>query len=491
MPKPGNLIIFLSDNHNRSVMGAYGHPIVSTPNLDRMAGRGARFTNAYSASPLCCPARAAIATGRFPHQTRYWDNAIAYDGRIASWMHRIRGQGHEVVSVGKLHFTSTEQDNGFTHEIEPMHILDGKGPVPMLLRGEGEEPRLEGQWELYRKRSGIGATKYQDYDVRIATQAIEWLREHGSATERPWVLFVSFVSAHPPFEVPERLWNLYAGKDVPLPTHYDPATRPTHAALDYLRHTMCTEDLDDAMLSQVARGYFGLITHLDEQIGRVMDAVEECGLDRSTRMIYTSDHGEMLGAHGLLGKFNMYEGSIGVPLLVSGPGIQSGATIDQITSHVDLFPTIVESVGAHLSSEDADLPGVSLWPALEGHETKRVGFAEYHGTGTRNAVYMVRQGRWKLTEYVNDRPQLFDLSRDPKETQDLSTSVSGAHALQELRTLLKGICDPEATDRLAKADQRAKLAYWGGRESVLRMGSLLFTPPPGAAAEITPRAAGS
>jgi choline-sulfatase len=114
MPAPANLLFLLSDNHNRALAGCYGHPKATTPHLDRIAASGVRFANAYSASPLCCPARAALATGRFPHQTGFFDNAIVYDGSTPSWMHRLREQGHHVASIGKLHFRSTEDDNGFS-----------------------------------------------------------------------------------------------------------------------------------------------------------------------------------------------------------------------------------------------------------------------------------------------------------------------------------------------------------------------------------------
>jgi len=106
MTDAANLILFLSDNHTRNFVGAYGHPVVQTPILDKIAGRGVRFDNAYCASPLCCPSRAALATGRYPHQTGYWDNALAYDGKTPTWHHRVRDSGATVTSIGKLHFQS-------------------------------------------------------------------------------------------------------------------------------------------------------------------------------------------------------------------------------------------------------------------------------------------------------------------------------------------------------------------------------------------------
>ena len=203
MTQPANLIFFQSDNHNRAVTGCYGHAIVKTPSIDRIAHAGVRFENAYSTSALCCPARAAIATGRYPHQTGFWDNAIAYDGSVPTWHHRLREQGHTVVAVGKLHYRSEKDDNGFTEEIEPMHLHDGQGAIKNLLRGYDAEPAKDDGsfWKLYMQRSGVGETHYQEYDRRITEKSIAWLKRHGKTSGKPWVLYVSYISPHPPFKI--------------------------------------------------------------------------------------------------------------------------------------------------------------------------------------------------------------------------------------------------------------------------------------------------
>ncbi len=128
MSRTPNLIVIQADNHTRRVAGCYGHQVVRTPNLDRIAARGVRFDNAYSVSALCCPSRAGLATGRYPHQTGYWDNVLAYDGRVPSWMRRLREEGQTVAAIGKLHYRSADDDNGLTEEINPMHIVGGRGP---------------------------------------------------------------------------------------------------------------------------------------------------------------------------------------------------------------------------------------------------------------------------------------------------------------------------------------------------------------------------
>jgi len=491
--RPANLIFFQSDNHARQVLGCYGHRIVKTPHLDRIAFNGVRFANAYCASPICCPARAGIATGRYPHQTGFWDNAIAYDGSVPSWMHRLREQGHTVVAIGKLHFRSSEDDNGFTREIMPMHLHEGRGAVKNLLRGYDAEPRCEdgSRWNLYAARSGEGSTHYQDYDRTITAKAIEWLRERARAGDKPWILLVSYACPHPPFTVPRHLLELYPERDMPLPVRFRPEERPDHPALEFLRTTDGMREMtDEAMLRRVAAAYFALITFMDEQVGAVLKAAEELELLRTTRIAYTSDHGELFGAQGVFGKKNLYEAAVGVPLLLAGPSVPCGRVVRQLVSHVDLFPTLIESAGGEPASEDRDLPGMSLWPAVSGGEATRLAFAEYHAQGSMAGAFMLREGRLKLIYHVGMPPQLFDLEADPDETRDLiadveSLSVAGdpAEAARRLERRLRAILDPEDVDRRAKADQRAKVEFWGGAAKVAQAEQILFTPPPGVSKE--------
>jgi len=485
---PRNLLFLLSDNHHRKLSGAYGHPLAHTPNLDGLAARGAVFENAYAASPLCCPARAALATGRYPHETGHWDNAITYDGHVPSWMHRLRAAGHDVVSIGKLHFRSNDDDNGFSREILPMHILNGKGGTHMLLRGFDAEKVNHGQWELYADRSGRGSAPYQAFDRKITAAAIDWLEANGRNQAKPWVLFVSYPSTHPPFSVPAEFYDLVDEKDVPLPARFRPGERSEHPATRHLRHIMGTRPMtDEAMLRRVTAGYLGLVTHLDREIGRVLAALDQLGLTEETRVIYSSDHGDLAGENGLFGKSCLFEGAIGVPLIMAGPDIPEGRRVRQIASHVDLFPTILEALGVEPSPKDADLPGTSLWPALRSEEDEsRIGFAEYHAVGSKAGMFMLREGHLKLVYHVGMPPQLFDLEGDPHEGRDLVADGTGSAEAARLEARLRRICDPEAIDARAKADQRAKAAFWGGREVIENEPLLVYTPPPGEAPEAPP-----
>jgi choline-sulfatase len=488
MTEPKNLIIFLSDNHARSMLGAAGHPTVQTPNLDRIASAGARFTNAYCASPLCCPSRASIATGRYPHETGYWDNSLAYDGIVPTWQQRVRDSGHHVASIGKLHYRSGDVDNGFSEEIIPLHIVDGKGALIALLRAtpEGMPPR-KGHKKIY-EQSGIGQADYQIYDQEITNHAIEWLEKHGTAHDKPWILLVSYASPHPPFTVPERFWNLYPLDKVPMPVQWRKADQPQHPAVQYLSWMNSFDDeFEEDFIRRVVAGYCGLISVVDEQVGTVLKAAESLSLMDDTRLIYTSDHGEAAGHHGIMGKANHYEHALGIPLLVSGADVPPSKVVDQISSQVDLFPTIAEAVGVPLKDEDQTLPGISLWPAITGESEERPAFAEHHAMGARNAGFAYRRGHHKLIYHVGMPRQLFDLQADPMEERDLLLEDNEHPIADQLEAELSAIVDPVDIDRKAKTDQIAHMEKFGGIEEVAKAGVFSASPIPGKKVELEKR----
>jgi choline-sulfatase len=484
MTEAANLIFFLSDNHTRDLTGAAGHPMVQTPNIDALAATGTRFENAYCVSPLCCPSRASLATGRYPHETGYWDNAIVYDGKVPSWHHRIREQGHDVTAIGKLHFRSPNDDNGFTDEIDVMHIVEERGALITSLRAtEGGVPSRRSHYALYED-SGPGEADYQIYDRRISDQAIEWLEQRkqisGKPNGKPWVLLVSYPSPHPPFRVPERFWDLYPVDDVPLPVQWRPGERPNHPAVEYIAWMNSFDgDLDEAFVRRVIAGYYALITHTDEQIGLVMQAAKKLGLMDNTRFIYTSDHGEAAGHHGIFGKANHYDHSIAVPLVIAGPGIAEGRVVQQQTSHIDLFPTIVEAVGAQFDEADKDLPGTSLWNAINGDETHKSVFTEFHALGSRNAGFSLREGDHKLIYHVDMPNQLFDVANDPLEEHDLLLDDQNHAIAAALEAKLRTMVDPEEIDARAKADQLANADKFGGLEAARNAGTFAASPIPG------------
>src|SRR5262245_27156756 len=220
--KPANLVVILSDQHNPRALGCAGHPIVKTPNLDRLAASGTRFTSAYTNCPICVPARASFATGRYVHQTRFWDNAIAYDGSIPTWGHRLMAQGHRVSSIGKLHYQrgGDPARNGFHEEIETMHTAQGLGDLVGLIR---DELIVRNGARKLGPEAGPGDSSYQRYDRSIAREACRWLaHEAPRHRDKPWVLYVGFVCPHPPFIAPQEFFELYAPDAMPMPDRYAP-----------------------------------------------------------------------------------------------------------------------------------------------------------------------------------------------------------------------------------------------------------------------------
>jgi len=483
---PGNVLVLMSDEHNPKFLGAAGHPFIATPNLDALAARGTRFTSAYTTCPICVPARAAFAVGRYVNEIGYWDNADAYDGAIPSWHHTLRESGHRVVSIGKLHFRGLPgDDHGFSQEIVPMHVVEGIGDVKGLVRED--IPTRKGGDKM-AKRAGPGESSYTAYDRDIAARAQVWLHEEAPKwRDKPWVLFVSFVLPHFPLTAPPHWFYRYWRQDLPLPKRYSKEERPRHPYLDVYEHVV-DYDSHFASVDDVKRavaGYAGLVSAMDENVGRVLGALRDAGLADSTRVIYTSDHGDNAGARGLWGKSTLYEESAGVPLLMAGPGIVSGRVIAAPVSHIDCAPTILLAAGEPARIGGRELPGASLFDVARGVPQARPVISEYHATGSIGGAYMIRVGRYKYCHYVAHPPQLFDLAEDPEELADLAADPAHAEVVRDCERRLRAALDPEAVDARAKRRQAELLARYGGRDAALARGDLPFTPAPGTAAEMS------
>lgn len=483
--EPKNLIIIMSDQHQRRVSGCYGHDIVKTPNIDRLAARGARFEAAYTPCPVCVPARASFATGKYVHQIGCWDNATPFHGDRESWHSLLRDRGHQTVSIGKLHFRSDKDDNGFSDERIGMHVIDGEGDLLGLVRDE-DMPKRGGSWKM-AKMAGPGESPYTLYDREIAARAQIWLREEAQEyRDKPWVLFVSFVCPHFPLTAPPDYYYPYYDQDLPTPKLYDQRDQPLHPWLEDYRATFAYDEFFETpeMVKRALAGYLGLCTFLDDNIGNVLKAVDDAGLTDETRVVYTSDHGDNLGARGLWGKSNMYEEAVAVPLIVAGPGVPEGSVVETPVNLLDLYPLIVGGAGAaDATTVTDDHPGGDILKVIVGEDSGRAVFSEYHAMGSKTAAYMIRKGPYKLVHYVGYEPQLFDLGEDPEELNDLARDANAQPILEDLTAELTAILDPVAVDKQAKADQAVLMEASGGREAVIERGDLGFSPPPGVAPE--------
>ena len=396
--EPLNLLVIMSDEHNARVLGCAGHPLVQTPHLDALAARGTRFTNASCNVPICVPSRASFLTGRYGHQIGAWDNALPYTGAAAaSWGHRLGAHGRQVTTIGKLHYRNTRDDIGLPDQRIPMHVMHERGDVFGSIRWD--IPPARHQLENIHAAGG-GDSEYLRYDSAIADQACAWLRDESSGHEAPWCLFVSFTLPHFPLIAPPADFARYPLEDVPLPIQWRPEDWPDHphvAAFREARVQTREEFPGEEPTRRAIAAYLGMCTFLDAQIGRVLGALNACGLADRTRVIYTSDHGETLGDYGLWGKSVMYDSAVAVPLILAGPDVPAGAVRDVSVSLVDAFPTICEGAGVPLEAADADLPGTSLWPLARGEGPEsRTTFAEYHASGSVSGAFMLRDERVQI-----------------------------------------------------------------------------------------------
>ncbi|MCC6195471.1 MAG: sulfatase-like hydrolase/transferase [Burkholderiales bacterium] len=470
-----NLLIIMDDEHNKKVLGYNGHRMVSTPNLDRLAARGTVFDAAYSSSPICVPARAAFATGRYVHQTGYWDNAIAYDGRVRSWTHELRDAGHVVTSIGKLHYANEEIDGGFTEQIIPMHIEAGVGDLYGLIR---DPLPIRHQSADLAKSIGPGESSYIRYDRDITDKTVQWLnaaarRRH----DRPWVLFSSFIAPHSPLIAPPEFYAMYDPARVPLVKREHPPHHPWIKAWNDC-YGFDSYFESDAQRRIAIASYFGLVSFLDHNVGQILHALEASGLAGSTRVIFLSDHGDNLGARSLWGKSTMYEESAGIPMIAAGPGVATGVRVRTPVSHVDCYPSVAQAVGASIVPKD--LPGASLFDiASAPYDAGRTVFSEYHAAGSPSAAYMLRTGQYKYIHYTGYAPELFDLEADPEEMHDLGRDPRYRALLDTFTSRLAAICDPVEVDARAKRDQAALIARHGGAQKILRRGGSSYTPIPG------------
>ncbi len=455
MPTPQNVLLILSDEHRPDALGCAGHPHVETPTLDALAADGVRFTDAYCSSPLCVPSRASFATGRYVHETGYWDNAAPYDGSPPSWGHHLTTHDVDHTTIGKLHF-EPDVDDGFDDQILSSHMrtLDTFGLYrdPPQVRPGGRD-RIERVGPVPDGEAWYNSDDPDEVcDENRFERAVEWIERRGERDdETPWVLSVNPLIPHFPLEVEQSYYDLYPESEMDLPVDY-PAS-DDHPALDQLREHFDGSDVDEETLRRTRSAYYGLVTALDDYVGDLLDALERTGQAEETLVVYTSDHGEVLGDHELWWKCCMYEPSVGVPLVMRGPGIEGGRTVEQPVSLLDVLPTMTDALGIPAASS---WRGTSQYPVATGEaspDADRTVFSEYHAHGVSRGFYMIRRGRYKYVHYLNGPDQLFDLVADPTEMENLADDPEYRDVRESLERALDDVVDPEAADARAREDQ--------------------------------------
>ena len=277
-----------------------------------------------------------------------------------------------------------------------------------------------------------------------------------------------------PCWLPNRFFKLYDPDEIELPDTFHPEAWPTdHPFMkQFYEFYNYADHFDEKQAKLAIASYYGLCSFLDDNIGQVLATLEACGLAENTRIVYTSDHGDLMGDHGQWTKMCMYEGSAGIPFILSGAGVPENHVVNTAVNLIDSYPTILDCVGIQHNEEDKALPGQSLFDIIAEEPTERVTFCEMHD-GLTSGFFMLRTspqsalGDWKFVYYPGYPPQLFNLAEDPQERHDLGQVAETAVIRQQLEAKLRQIVDPDATDAQAKKDQTTLLAALGGKEAIL------------------------
>jgi arylsulfatase A-like enzyme len=427
-----NIVFLLADDLRPDTIAALGNPIIKTPNLDRLVRRGTAMTRAVSAYPLCVPSRAEILTGCSAFRNGVFPPFHVEPVKgLTTWPEALRGAGYHTWFVGKWHIAGRPTTRGFERSLglfgpgvkSPPPQVDSLGRAVTGYTGwvfQDDDRRLFPE-------KGIGLT--ENISAAFADAAIAFIE---SRPDRPYFLHVNFTAPHDPLLVPPGYRGKYDPKAMPVLPNFLPQHPFDHGNFrgrdEQLWPWPRTEDDVRAELAL----YYAVISHLDAQIGRILDALERAGQSEKTIIIFSSDHGLALGSHGLHGKQNMYEHTIGVPLVLAGPGIPQGQRRDAQVYLRELYPTLCELVDVAIPAtvEGSSFATILRDPGKRGHEST---FAYFE-----DSQRMVRGARWKLIRYPKvQKEQLFDLAHDPFETKNLADEPRHAALITSLRTKLE------------------------------------------------------
>ena len=446
-----NILILMADQLSGVWFPDGPAPFLHAPNLRALAERSARFANAYTASPLCAPARAAFMSGQLPRRTRVYDNAAEFGSDIPTYAHHLRRAGYATTLSGKMHFVGPDQLHGFEERLTTDIYPADFGWTPDYRR-PGE--RIDWWYHNMGSITGAGVaeiTNQYEYDDEVAYNACRKLYDLSrGADARPWCLTVSFTHPHDPFVARRRYWDLYDGvaelqppEAIPYDAQ-DPHARRILDACDWRRY-----DISGDQIRRARHGYFANISYIDDKLGEIMAVLRDTRQDAI--VVFLSDHGEMLGDRGLWFKMNFFDPSARVPLMIAAPGIRPGR-VDTPVSTIDLLPTLADLVALPLDEVMPWTDGQSLVPVAGGAPRSPVAM-EYAAEASVTPMVAIRDGRWKYTTCLADPEQLFDLDADPGERADLAADPGHADVLERLRAMAAARWDLGAYDAEVRQSQ--------------------------------------
>ncbi len=432
MTKP-NILIIMVDQLNGTLFPNGPAEWFHAPHLKALAARSTRFANAYTASPLCAPARASFMSGQLPSRTGVYDNAAEFASSIPTYAHHLRRAGYQTCLSGKMHFVGPDQLHGFEERLTTDIYPADFGWTPDY-RKPGE--RID--WWYHNMGSVTGAgvaeiTNQMEYDDEVAYHARAKLYDLSRGhDDRPWCLTVSFTHPHDPYVARKTYWDLY--EDC---AHLMPEIGPIpYAEQDaHSRRILDANDRDNFNISEedvqrARRAYFANISYLDDKVGEVLQTLEDTR--QEAVIVFVSDHGDMLGARGLWFKMSFYEGSSRVPLMIAAPGMEPGMNATPVST-IDVTPTLCDIAGVDMTEVMPWTQGESLVHLGQGGKRDTPVAMEYAAEGSYAPLVSLRYGKWKYNRCALDPDQLFDLDADPHELTNLAEAAAHQGTLTQLR----------------------------------------------------------
>jgi choline-sulfatase len=457
----------MSDQHTRNALGVAGNTVAHTPNLDALARSGVRFDDAYCTLPVCVASRASLLSGLYTHNHKTYNNSYPWPFSVKTLAHYLGRAGYMTGVIGKMHFVDA-QTHGFDYKLDFNDWHQYLGPKTKLVAEEiinpnsgSGLPQIDDLWresgdpwtgfierdnrEGYTSVGRISALAEEDhFETFVARESMRFLRIHGK--QQPFFLISSFLKPHDPSTPAERFAKMFHAPEMKLPETWgkvDLATVPQWIQSRIHYDSACPELRFPEAAKLHTALYYASLAQTDDNVGKLLGTLTELGLNENTIVLYTSDHGEMLGEHGLWQKFVFYEPSVGVPLLFRVPGVTpSHAHCATPVSLVQMVPTLLDLCGVPIP---AGLDGASITRLLRepGAEIDTTVFAEL-ALKTKQPGSMIRQGRYKYCYYVGDSDELYDLGADPAEMKNLALLPAYGEKRDKLKEQLFAWHQPES-----------------------------------------------
>ncbi|MGO4916267.1 choline-sulfatase [Pseudogemmobacter sp. W21_MBD1_M6] len=448
-----NILIIMVDQLNGTLFPDGPADWLHAPNIKALAARSTRFRNAYTASPLCAPGRAAFMSGQLPSQTGVYDNAAEFTSSIPTYAHHLRRAGYQTCLSGKMHFVGPDQMHGFEERLTTDIYPADFGWTPDY-RKPGE--RID--WWYHNMGSVTGAgvaeiTNQMEYDDEVAYNAVRKIYDYSrGADPRPWCLTASFTHPHDPYVARKKYWDLYEDCDhlMPQVAPIPYAEQDKHSQRLFDANDWRSFDLTDEMVQRSRRAYFANISYLDDKVGEMIAALTASR--QEAVIVFVSDHGDMLGERGLWFKMSFFDGSSRVPMMIAAPSMTPGLVVTPV-SNIDVTPTLCDLAGVSMDEVMPWTSGESLVPLGQGGTRDTPVAMEYAAEGSQTPMVSLRYGPWKYNRCMADPDQLFDMNADPFELTNLAGDPAHAATLTSLRAKSEARWDLSAYDAAVRISQ--------------------------------------